>query len=156
VQGCENCQHLALDILEHEFYNQANIIHLREEFAMSKRNVVHVEIPAADVQTAAKFYQDLFGWKMEHVAEFDYTMWEDGGGYGGGFNKVGAENPVGRVLVYIHSDDIEADLKKVEKLGGKVVHPKTEIPHTGWFGVFQDLTGNHLALYTSMNPDFNN
>ena len=85
---------------------------------MSKRNVVHIEIPAGSTQSAAQFYEALFGWKMQHVPEFDYTMWEDGGGYGGGFNKVDHDNPVGLVLVYIHSDDIDADLKQVEKLGG--------------------------------------
>ena len=123
--------------------------------AMSKRNVVHVEIPAANTQSAAQFYESLFGWKMQTVPEYDYTMWEDGGGYGGGFNKVDDHTPVGMVLVYIDSDDIEADLAKVEKLGGSVVTPKTEIPGTGWFGLFKDPTGNTLALYTSMNPDFN-
>ena len=122
---------------------------------MSKRNVVHVEIPAADAKAAGTFYQDLFGWKIHHAAEFDYTMWEDGSGYGGGFNKVSDEHPVGQVLVYIDSDDIEADLKRVEELGGTVVTPKTEIPGTGWFAVFKDPTGNPLALYTSMNPEFN-
>ncbi len=122
---------------------------------MSKRNVVHVEIPAANVEAAARFYAGLFGWKIESVPEMNYTMWEDGSGYGGGFNLVSDENPVGQVLVYIHSDDIEADLKNVEKLGGKVLHPKTEIPQTGWFAAFKDPTGNVLALYTSMNPDFN-
>lgn len=122
---------------------------------MSKRNVVHVEIPALNVEAAGKFYQALFGWKMEHVAEFDYTMWEDGSGYGGGFNKVSDENPAGQVLVYIDSPDIEADLRQVEKLGGSVVTPKTEIPGTGWFAVFKDPTGNVLALYTSKNPAFN-
>ena len=122
---------------------------------MSKRNVVHVEIPAANVQSASKFYETLFGWKMEHAPEFDYTMWSDGSGYGGGFNKLSDDYPVGRVLVYIDSEDIEADLKQIEKLGGSVVTPKTEIPGTGWFGVFKDPTGNTLALYTSMNPDFN-
>lgn len=122
---------------------------------MSKRNVVHVEIPASDVSSAAKFYEALFGWKMEHAAEFDYTMWEDGSGYGGGFNKVSEHTPAGQVLVYIDSDDIEADLAKIKKLGGSVVTPKTEIPGTGWFGLFKDPTGNTLALYTSMNPDFN-
>jgi predicted enzyme related to lactoylglutathione lyase len=30
-----------------------------------------------------------------------------------------------------------------------------EIPATGWFGMFKDPTGNAIALYTSMNPDFN-
>jgi predicted enzyme related to lactoylglutathione lyase len=122
---------------------------------MSKRNVVHIEIPAADVPDAAKFYENLFGWKMEHAPEFDYTMWSDGGGYGGGFTKVGRDGTAGQVLVYIDSDDIEADLAKVQKLGGSVVTPKTEIPGTGWFALFKDPTGNTLALYTSMNPDFN-
>lgn len=122
---------------------------------MSKRNVVHIEIPASDIPSAAKFYEALFGWKMEHAAEFDYTMWSDGSGYGGGFNKASDENPVGQVLVYIHSDDIDTDLKNVEKLGGTVVHPKTEIPGTGWFGLFKDPAGNTLALYTSKNPDYN-
>jgi uncharacterized protein len=95
-------------------------------YIMSKRNVVHVEIPAANVEAAGKFYQELFGWKMQHVPEFDYTMWEDGSGYGGGFNKVSDENPVGQVLVYIDSNDIEADLKQVERLGGSVVQPKKD------------------------------
>ena len=122
---------------------------------MSKRNVVHVEIPAADVPAAGEFYRQLFGWKMQHVPEFDYTMWEDGSGYGGGFNKVSDENPVGQVLVYIDSDDIDADLRQVEKLGGTVVRSKTEIPGTGWYGLFKDPTGNVLALYTSQNPEFN-
>ena len=119
---------------------------------MSKRNVVHIEIPAANVQAAGKFYADLFGWKMEHVPEFNYTMWADGSGSGGGFNEVSAENPVGQVLVYIDSDDIDTDLQKAEKLGGKVIRPKTEIPGTGWYGIFQDPTGNVLAVYTSISP----
>ncbi len=122
---------------------------------MSKRNVVHVEIPAASVGDAAKFYEALFGWKMQHVPEFNYTMWEDGSGFGGGFNQVSAENPVGQVLVYIDSDDIEADLKRVTDLGGAVLQPKMEIPGTGWFGIFRDPTGNTLALYTSADPKFN-
>lgn len=122
---------------------------------MSKRNIVHVEIPALDVKAAGSFYQELFGWKLQHMPEMNYTMWEDGSGSGGGFPAVSKENPVGQVLVYIDSDDIETDLKKAEKLGGKVIRPKTEIPQMGWFGIFQDPTGNVLALYTSMNPDFN-
>jgi len=122
---------------------------------MSKRNIVHVEIPATNVEGAGKFYQALFGWKLQHMAEMNYTMWEDETGAGGGFPQVSDENPAGQVLVYIDSDDIEADLKNVEKLGGKVIHPKAEIPGQGWFGIFQDPTGNVLALYTSKNPDFN-
>mgnify|MGYP001229658906 CR=1 FL=1 len=122
---------------------------------MSKRNVVHVEIPSRDVEGAGKFYEALFGWKIQNIPEMNYTMWEDGSGSGGGFPAVSEDNPAGRVLVYIDSDDIDADLKKVVQLGGKVLHEKMEIPQTGWFGIFQDPTGNVLALYTSMNPEYN-
>lgn len=122
---------------------------------MSKRNVVHVEIPSANVADAARFYEALFGWKMQHVPEMNYTMWADGSGFGGGFNEVSDQSPVGQVLVYIDSDDIEADLKQVEKLGGTILQAKMEIPGTGWFGLFKDPTGNVLALYTSMDPAFN-
>ena len=122
---------------------------------MSKRNVVHVEIPAANVEAAAKFYQDLLGWKIQPVPEMKYTMWEAADGSGGGFPEVSADSPAGQVLVYIDSDDIEADLKNVKKLGGKVLHEKTEIPGMGWFGMFKDPTGNVLGLYTSLNPASN-
>jgi len=120
---------------------------------MSKRNVVHVEIPAANVEAAGKFYQDLFGWKISYDPELNYSMWEAGNGDAyGGFPQVSDQTHAGQVLVYIASDDIDADLKKVVEMGGKVIFPKDEIPQTGWFALFQDPTGNVLGLYTSMNP----
>jgi predicted enzyme related to lactoylglutathione lyase len=119
---------------------------------MSKRNVVHVEIPAANVESAGAFYQALFGWKIQPMPEMNYTMWEDDGGGGGGFPLVSDDSPAGQVLVYIDSDDIDADLSNVRALGGKVLREKTEIPGMGWFGIFQDPTGNVLALYTGMQP----
>ena len=119
---------------------------------MSKRSVVHVEIPAANVETAGKFYADLFGWKLQSMPEMNYAMWEAADGTGGGFPEVSDESHAGQVLVYIASDDIDADLKNVKKLGGKILREKTEITGIGWFGIFQDPTGNVLAVYTSMNP----
>ena len=113
---------------------------------MSKRNIVHVEIPAANVEAAGKFYADLFGWKLQAMPEMNYMTWEAGDGSGGGFPAVSADNPVGQVLIHFASDDIDADLKNVKKLGGKVIHPKTEIPGMGWYAVFQDPTGNVLGL----------
>jgi predicted enzyme related to lactoylglutathione lyase len=117
---------------------------------MSKRNVVHVEIPAADPNSTAEFYRELFGWKIVPVPEMNYVMWEAADGSGGGFPPISEENPAGRVTVYIDSDDIDADLEKVNMLGGRVLHEKAEIPGMGWFGIFQDPDGNVLALYQSM------
>ena len=120
---------------------------------MSKRNIVHIEIPTADPEQSGAFYQQLFGWKITPVPEMNYTLWEPETGPGGGFTQVGKDAKVGDVIVYVDSDDIEADLKKVENLGGNVLVKKTEIPQTGWFGLFTDPTGNMVAVYTAMHPD---
>ncbi|MCB0101290.1 MAG: VOC family protein [Anaerolineales bacterium] len=119
---------------------------------MSNRNIVHVEIPAVDVDSSSRFYADLFGWKINHMSEMNYTMWEAGDGSGGGITAISEDNPAEKLLVYIASDDIDADLEKVLELGGKVLREKTEIPGMGWFGIFQDPNGNALALYTNLNP----
>lgn len=117
---------------------------------MSKRNVVHVEIPAENVGAAGAFYQELFGWKIMPMPEMNYVMWEAADSSGGGFPQISEESPAGRVTVYIDSDDVDADLEKVKMLGGKVLNEKTEIPGMGWFGIFQDPDGNILAVYQSM------
>ncbi len=119
---------------------------------MTKRNIVHIEIPASDPQKAAEFYKNLFGWQMQVFAEMNYTMWDAGHGSSGGFSELTDSVKPGDVLIYINSDDIEADLKKAESLGATILQPKMEIPATGWFGIFRDPTGNQIALYTSMNP----
>ncbi len=118
---------------------------------MSKRNVVHVEIPAGDPNKAGEFYRELFGWKIVPVPEMNYVMWEAADNSGGGFPQISAESPAGRVTVYIDSDDVDADLEKVRMLGGKILNEKTEIPGMGWFGIFQDPDGNVLAVYQSIN-----
>jgi predicted enzyme related to lactoylglutathione lyase len=135
----------------------AIVIHFYQqgEIAMTKRNIVHIEIPAADSAKAGKFYEDLFGWHIEHVPEMNYSMWDAGEGSAGGFTALDENNKPGDVLIYVNSDDIEADLKRAKVLGGTIIQEKVEIPQTGWFGIFTDPTGNRIALYTSMNAEFN-
>jgi len=45
-------------------------------------------------------------------------------------------------------DDIDAMLEKAVKLGAKKVKETTEIPNVGWFGLFTDLDGNTIGLFT--------
>jgi predicted enzyme related to lactoylglutathione lyase len=122
---------------------------------MSKRNIVHIEIPSKDDKDSAKFYSDLFGWKIIPLPEMNYIMWEPTELPGGGFNPLSPENKVGDVLIYIDSDDITTDLKKIVEHGGEIVHPRTEIPGSGWYGIFKDPTGNKVGLFTSNNSDSN-
>jgi hypothetical protein len=117
---------------------------------MSKHPIVHIEFSARNLDTSAQFYRELFGWKIEPDLQLNYATFETGEGVGGGFNPVQENFPAGSVLVYVATEDIEADLAKVEKLGGKVVVPKTEIPGIGWFGIFSDLSDNQIGLFTDM------
>ncbi len=115
---------------------------------MAKHPIVHIELSAKDRQKAEKFYTDVFGWDVQQMPQMNYATFNDGS-IGGGFNPVSKENPAGTTLIYIQSDDIEKDLKKIHEAGGKIVMGKTEIPGIGWFGLFEDPSGNKLGLYTN-------
>jgi predicted enzyme related to lactoylglutathione lyase len=117
---------------------------------MTNRNIVHIEIPSRNFAESGEFYHQLFGWKITPMPEANYSLWEPPVAPGGGFNPLGEEVKVDNVLIYVDSDDIEADLKKAKALGAVIVREKSEVPGYGWFGVFKDLTGNSIALYTDM------
>lgn len=120
---------------------------------MAGHPIVHVEIAAKDPKAASKFYADLFGWKIQHDAQFNYYMFAAEGGPGGGW--VDGNDPMYKgvsVIPYIDTDDIDGMLKRIEALGGKTLTPKTEIPGMGWFAFFADPSGNHMGLYTSTQP----
>ena len=119
---------------------------------MTKRNIVHVEIPTTDGKASGEFYGKLFGWHITHDEQFNYTMFDPHEGPGGGFSGITEYNQPGDVLVYVNSEDIEADLKAAVGLGGTILEEKMEIPGTGWFGIFKDPVGNKIGLYTAMNP----
>ncbi len=109
--------------------------------------IVHVELSAKDRKALSKFYADVFGWKMEHIDDMNYTTFKAGDGVGGGFNPVTAQNPAGTVTVYIETDDVTASLKAIEKAGGTIISLEMEIPKTGKFGIFRDPQGNMIGLY---------
>ncbi len=113
---------------------------------MSKRSISHVEIPAASRESLARFYAEMFGWEFQHVAVPEYTSFE-AGNTRGGYPNVDQEHQPGDVLVYVDSDDIEADLKKIESLGGKTLIPKSPVGNRGWYAVFADPTGNKIGLW---------
>jgi predicted enzyme related to lactoylglutathione lyase len=116
---------------------------------MSKRAIVHIEIPAGDAAEAAAFYSDLFGWDIQRDEAMHYTMFETGS-VAGGFNPLSEQVKPGDILLYIESEDIEADLKRIEDKGGKTLMPKQEIPNMGWFVFFADPAGNRMGLFQSM------
>jgi len=59
-------------------------------------------------------------------------------------------NPAGTVIAYVGTDDVDATLAKLTKLGGKTLAPKAEIPGVGWFAIFADPSGNKVGLLQSL------
>src|SRR5437764_15057690 len=109
---------------------------------MAAHPIVHIEFPASDPKAASKFYADLFGWQIQTDPNFaDYPMFQAEGGPGGGFVKTGTTeaggaqtSKAGEPLLYVASEDIDADLGKAESLGGPTGVPKPDIPAAGRFG----------------------
>lgn len=115
---------------------------------MPSHPIVHIEFSAKDLEKAARFYAELFGWQVEQVPEMSYTTFRSEEGPGGGFNQVSEQYPAGTTVVYVLTDNIEATLAKAESLGGKTLRPKDEVPGMGWFALFSDPSGNMVGLWT--------
>jgi predicted enzyme related to lactoylglutathione lyase len=110
--------------------------------------VVHFEISADDPERAAKFYTEVFGWKIvKWNGPQDYWLVTTGeapetGINGGIFRRKG---PVGWVDT-IQVDSVDAYADKVVAAGGKVVVPKMPIPGIGWLVYCQDSEGSVFGM----------
>jgi predicted enzyme related to lactoylglutathione lyase len=114
---------------------------------MSEHQIVHVEISSKNREESAVFYQNVFGWEVQHIPEMNYATFRTGQDeVGGGFNPVGEDYPAGTVIVYINTNDIQASLKKISECGGQVLFQPMPIPGVGLFAQFKDPSGNTLAL----------
>ena len=76
---------------------------------MAAHPVVYIEFSAQDPAASAKFYSDVFGWKIDMDPKFDYYMFAAEGGPGGGFVKPDSQMySKGDVITYIDTDDVDA------------------------------------------------
>lgn len=123
-----------------------------------KNAVSWFEIPATDLNRAQAFYESIFGIKMTalDLANIKMRMFplEDpmtgvGGALvdSGGFHKPSVTD--GPLLYLNANPDIQPILDKVEKAGGKISVPKTQIsPGYGYMAVITDTEGNRIAFHS--------
>jgi predicted enzyme related to lactoylglutathione lyase len=120
--------------------------------------IVHFEIPADDPERAAKFYRDLFGWKInrwENPGGIEYYMVEtvptnEQGmpvrpGVNGGMMR--RMYPSQQPVNYIAVSSVDEAVAKAERLGAKVMMGKTPVPGMGWFAQLTDPEGNVIAVW---------
>lgn len=116
------------------------------------------EIPVVDMQRAIKFYEQVFGYELQHhvfggeeMAWFPFN--ESGMGASGSLVKNAAfYKPSDQgTLVYFSSPsgDLTNELEKVEAAGGKLLQNKKLITEdVGFMGLFLDTEGNRIAIHS--------
>ena len=107
---------------------------------------VHIEIASTDPTRTRKFCEEVFGWTFEDMPEMNYATFEPATSPGGGLMSPMEGQPPG-ILNYVLSTDVDADLRKIEAAGGRVLRPKMEIPIVGWWALFQEPSGIVMALF---------
>jgi uncharacterized protein len=124
---------------------------------MTMNPVVHFEMPASNNKRVKKFYETVFGWKMEQLGPEmgNYLlattspvdkrgMHKRKGAINGGFYKKSNDARVPHLVVAVN--DIKKHMKTLRKAGGKVLGKPTEIPGIGLFVMSRDTEGNRVGI----------
>ena len=117
--------------------------------------VVHFEIPHDDGDRARSFYQEAFGWQIQHMPEMNYSLVMTGpsgdqgpsepGFINGGLMQRQAEYKAPNIVIDV--DNIEDALKAVGDAGGSTVHGRMEVGDMGFAAYFNDTEGNLIGLW---------
>lgn len=115
--------------------------------------ICHIEIPAADLEQTATFYETVFGWKVQRNVPHEEYWFFDSGNLAGGFERQDEVHNKG-IAMYIRTDDVDATLSSIAKAGGVIEEQKTALPNDfGFVGRFTDPTGNRLGLWSPAKED---
>ncbi len=114
------------------------------------------EIPASDFDRAKKFYSEVLGLPLHDSPDptMKYAFLPADAQKGGVGGAIAAgENYVPSMTgttVYLNGgEDLSIPLGKVEKAGGKVILPKTEIGNgMGFLSLFIDSEGNKVGFHS--------
>ena len=109
--------------------------------------IVHFEIPADNVERAKSFYSKLFGWEIKEIPGMDYWIITTTGekSLGGGMMK--RQNPGQPIINYVDVPSVDQYAAEIEKLGGKIIFPKTAIPEMGYFAICLDTEKNTFGIW---------
>ncbi len=123
-----------------------------------KQTITAFEIPSMDLDRAVNFYSAVLGEKVE-VVDFEgheglkkgILPGSEGGVVGAIVNVPEYTKPSDQgVNVYLYVANLDLALHEVEKLGGKIIVPKTDGGgKVGDFAWILDSEGNRVALNQS-------
>ncbi len=114
------------------------------------------EIPATDISRAAKFYETIFGNKMDSMGEMmgmkmmSFPAEMGNGKVSGALVEGPSHKPsMDGAVIYLNANpSIDAVIGRIETAGGKMIMPKMQIsPEIGYMAFFVDTEGNRVALH---------
>jgi predicted enzyme related to lactoylglutathione lyase len=109
--------------------------------------IIHVELTAADLNRAATFYAEAFGWQATPSPFVDgYLIAETGAGDGIDGAIMKREYQTQPAIIWIEVEDLDATRAAVEKGGGVADHEPQEIPGVGRVAYVRDPEGVVLGL----------
>jgi predicted enzyme related to lactoylglutathione lyase len=110
---------------------------------MAGNKVVHIEVPAGETTRAREFWSGLVGWSFQTFeGPMEYHTFE--GEPGGGLYP--AEGGDKGIRLYFPTDDIKAEVARVNELGGEGGEPGP-VPGMGWYSICKDTEGNEFGLW---------
>jgi predicted enzyme related to lactoylglutathione lyase len=112
--------------------------------------ICYIELPATDPAISARFYSEIFGWKIRERGDGAIAFDDSTGQVSGSFdlNKKATDNP--GLIVSIMVDNIRATIEQITAQGYEIVHPLGFHP-TELIAHFRDPGGNLLGLYQEPN-----
>jgi predicted enzyme related to lactoylglutathione lyase len=111
--------------------------------------IIHFDLPADDPKRAIRFYEKVFGWKIEKWdGPIDYwlimTGDEEEPGIDGGLAK--REEPDEGIVNTLDVPSVDEFIEKVKKNGGKIVREKHPVPGVGYMATIEDTEGNLFGM----------
>jgi predicted enzyme related to lactoylglutathione lyase len=108
--------------------------------------ICYIEMPANDIQRAAEFYKNVFGWQTRQRGDgsiaFDDAVGEVSGTWV--LNRPAAKEP--GLLIYIMVDSVAETVEAVIANGGEIAQPiGADAPEIT--ARFRDPAGNIMGLY---------
>jgi uncharacterized protein len=114
--------------------------------------VVHFEVIAKDAEKMKRYYEQLFGWKIDSDNPVGYGIVEreantnaSGVGIGGGIGAA-PDGYSGHTTFYVEVPDVEAALAKAETLGGTRMMGPEQVMDGVEIGLFNDPEGHTVGV----------
>lgn len=106
----------------------------------------YIQIPAKDVQRAARFYEKVFGWRVRGGCDDHLSFTDATGDMIGAWVTGCVPSAEPGILPYIYVFDIKGVLERIKAVGAEIIkplYPEGDL----WVATFRDPAGNVIGVW---------